>query len=85
MIKLVIFIFQDKDTLKREIAVSKEAMDLARSKFEPMEKENATLRVEIKHLRDVSNVNHPLSYVPDLHYQHAKNPLLCFSDKNMQL
>ncbi|XP_063432270.1 trichohyalin-like isoform X4 [Mytilus trossulus] len=43
---------QDKDTLKREIAVSKEAMDLARSKFEPMEKENATLRVEIKHLRD---------------------------------
>lgn len=43
---------QDKDTLKREIAVSKEAMELARSKFEPMEKENATLRVEIKHLRD---------------------------------
>ena len=40
--------------MKKEIAVSKEGMTLARSKFEPMEKENTNLRVEIKHLQEVS-------------------------------
>jgi len=40
--------------MKKEIAVSKEAMTLARSKFEPMEKENTNLRVEVKHLQEVS-------------------------------
>ena len=46
---------QDRETMKKEIAVSKEGMTLARSKFEPMEKENTNLRVEIKHLQEDNN------------------------------
>jgi hypothetical protein len=33
--------------MKKEIAVSKEGMTLARSKFEPMEKENTNLHLPI--------------------------------------
>jgi len=50
----LLYCLQDRETMKKEIAVSKEGMTLARSKFEPMEKENTNLRVEIKHLQEVS-------------------------------
>ena len=46
-------LLQDKETLKQEILVAKEAMELARHKFGPMEEENKRLQDEIDKVREV--------------------------------
>jgi hypothetical protein len=57
--------------MKKEIAVSKEGMTLARSKFEPMEKENTNLRVEIKHLQHSNSISWKVSWASctDEHFE----------------
>ncbi|XP_069138762.1 interaptin-like isoform X6 [Argopecten irradians] len=43
---------QDKETLSREVGVSKESMRLAKERFEPMEEENKNLRMEVLRLKE---------------------------------
>ena len=39
--------------MQQEMAVAREAITLARSKFEPMEEENKDLRVQVMRLKEV--------------------------------
>ncbi|KAK3097784.1 hypothetical protein FSP39_013162 [Pinctada imbricata] len=43
---------QDRESMRQEMAVAKEAITLARSKFEPMEEENKDLRVQVMRLKE---------------------------------
>ena len=44
---------QDKDNLRQEILVAKEAMELAREKFSPIEHENKQLKYEMERVKEV--------------------------------
>ena len=46
-------LLQDKDTFRQEILVAKEAMELAREKFGPMEEENKLLKTEVERHKEV--------------------------------
>ena len=54
--KMLCKFLKDKDTLKQEILVAKEAMELARNKFGPMEDENRRLQDEIDKVREVKQI-----------------------------
>ncbi|XP_060073630.1 myosin-13-like [Ylistrum balloti] len=43
---------QDKETLSRELGVTKESMRLAKDRFEPLEEDNKNLRTEILRLKE---------------------------------
>ena len=44
---------QDKDTLRQELLVAKEALELAREKYGPMEGENRNYKHEMERIKEV--------------------------------